>query len=400
MTKFSMIGYMRITIMVCLLLTTIQRSRADLLRYADDYVEYNEGPGAQPGYTDPSKAVGQPSIYHSIFAPDNGNPYTGEQTVLSLGQSGYITLKFNHPVLNQPLSTRNPFGYDLLIWGNTFLGYDVLTPDFEPAIFQEQGFVEVAQTDEQGAPIEWYLILPRIFQDDIRPNPVPRAFTPDELLQPTLGPPPDYDLLAIGDLSISTSRFDGFADCNPARGSALATIISSNNLDDVILDDPRTYDPDDPQYKIEGLGGTGIDLNRAVVQSSPGIPAMNGNHFQFVQLDHIDLLRITDARSDDIHPYGLGPITTEIDGVIVLPYLIECNEPFADVDGDGDVDQEDFGLWQLCTSGEGNIFAGFACACFDRDYDGDVDITDFDAFQACRVTSGPNVPADPMCDGP
>ena len=71
-----------------------------------------------------------------------------------------------------------------------------------------------------------------------------------------------------------------------------------------------------------------------------------------------------------------------------------CGDPFADADGDGDVDQEDFGLLQRCLfmpaiSGE--------CSCFDLLKDGEVDQGDFDAFDAC--ISGPMVAADPTCDG-
>jgi len=53
-----------------------------------------------------------------------------------------------------------------------------------------------------------------------------------------------------------------------------------------------------------------------------------------------------------------------------------CAEPYADADGDGDVDQVDFGLWATG--------------------DSDVDDLDFADFEACW--SGPTVPADPTCD--
>jgi hypothetical protein len=76
-----------------------------------------------------------------------------------------------------------------------------------------------------------------------------------------------------------------------------------------------------------------------------------------------------------------------------------CNVPFADADGDGDVDQVDFAIWQSCVTGEhGGVLAG--CDCFDRDNDGvgdgDVDDQDLEAFEACA--SGPGIPADPACD--
>lgn len=75
--------------------------------------------------------------------------------------------------------------------------------------------------------------------------------------------------------------------------------------------------------------------------------------------------------------------------------------PFADYDGDGDVDQVDFGAFQKCLTGPGGGVPE-GCDYFDRPApgmpggDGDIDSTDFDAFAACL--SGPEIPADPGCE--
>ena len=218
-----------------------------------------------------------------------------------------------------------------------------------------------------------------------------RDFTPVELLVPLVGTYGDF--LASGDLSASACLFDGFADAVPMQGSVLETIVASNDLADIVLDDPATFD-------IEGLGGDSIDLSRAVRQASPGVPELDGGQFQFVALRYIDLVRVTDAKSNDVHPGAQGPITTEVDGVIVLPNL-GCHDPFADADGDEDVDQVDFGMWQVCFTGDGHPITDSPCECFDRDGDGDVDGNeDFTAFAACASTSGPTIPADSDCDGP
>jgi len=75
-----------------------------------------------------------------------------------------------------------------------------------------------------------------------------------------------------------------------------------------------------------------------------------------------------------------------------------CISPFADGDADGDVDQQDFGLWQACFSGSG-ITHGAGCDCYDRNNvsgaqggDGDIDANDFAWFENCF--SGPTVPLD------
>jgi hypothetical protein len=66
----------------------------------------------------------------------------------------------------------------------------------------------------------------------------------------------------------------------------------------------------------------------------------------------------------------------------------------ADFDGDCDVDQNDYGLFEACASGPG-ISYDEGCGTRDLDVDGDVDQSDFGAFQRCY--SGENVPPDPNC---
>ncbi len=371
------------------------RAESPLFRYADTLVNYTQGPGAQPGYTTPGVALGPPSVDHSPLAPLNNDPNTGAPLVVSLGQRGSITLSFSTPVRNQIASARNPYGYDLLVWGNPFQGGAAITFEGEFGRFQEQGFIEVAQAGPDGEPVEWFLILPRIFHDAVpgRGGPVPRDFPPADLLMWFYDPA--NDLFVSGDLSISSSRFDGLADAVPARGSALSSALAINDPAGVVLDDPQTYD-------IEGLGGTGVDLFRAVRQASPGVPRQTLGQFEFAYPTQIDLIRITDARGDDMNPGAAGPVTTEVDGVIVLPDLRDCHHPFADADADGDVDLDDFGIFQHCITGSGTHTTTPDCACFDRDGDGDVDAagpagsTDLHAFQQCMTRAG--VPADPECE--
>ena len=75
-----------------------------------------------------------------------------------------------------------------------------------------------------------------------------------------------------------------------------------------------------------------------------------------------------------------------------------CPLPFADKNGDGAVDQNDFGALQVCYTGDaGGVPTG--CACFDTNNDGAVNGTDVTAFLNCWT--GPNVPwtaaLTPLC---
>ena len=65
-----------------------------------------------------------------------------------------------------------------------------------------------------------------------------------------------------------------------------------------------------------------------------------------------------------------------------------------DFDGDGDVDQKDFGHFQACYSGSGEL-VGAGCENADLTDDGDADLGDFAVFQSCM--SGADNPADPNC---
>jgi hypothetical protein len=74
-----------------------------------------------------------------------------------------------------------------------------------------------------------------------------------------------------------------------------------------------------------------------------------------------------------------------------------CHQPFADADFDGDVDQDDLGVFQLCYTGStGTIpLEPEYCACLDIDGDDHIDDSDYALFEQCA--SGPEVPANPTC---
>jgi hypothetical protein len=65
-----------------------------------------------------------------------------------------------------------------------------------------------------------------------------------------------------------------------------------------------------------------------------------------------------------------------------------CHTPWADADGDGDVDSDDFALFQACMTITGQpITAG--CDCLNPNSDATIDMTDLAAFIAC--SAGPEV---------
>ncbi|MBP7936845.1 MAG: hypothetical protein KA354_19560 [Phycisphaerae bacterium] len=75
--------------------------------------------------------------------------------------------------------------------------------------------------------------------------------------------------------------------------------------------------------------------------------------------------------------------------------VVMCHDPFADSDGDGDVDQVDFGAIQLCYTGAVSTVTS-SCVCYDHDQNAFVDAQDLEAFFRC--VGGPAVLADKDCD--
>jgi hypothetical protein len=122
------------------------------------------------------------------------------------------------------------------------------------------------------------------------------------------------------------------------------------------------------------------------------------------------------ANCDDPDCHGTidCPIETVCDDFIDNDYngLIDCADPecaespnckahvpFADLDGDNDVDQEDFGLFQACFSGSDHFKSG--CGMVDRNLDLMIDQFDLQSFEACISGPGikPTLAGNPNCEG-
>ena len=75
-----------------------------------------------------------------------------------------------------------------------------------------------------------------------------------------------------------------------------------------------------------------------------------------------------------------------------------CHQPRADVDGDQDVDQTDFGFFQLCYTGFrfATPYHIATCGCLDINADRAINAADLGSFLTCY--SGPDIAADPNCD--
>ncbi|MFG0286106.1 MAG: hypothetical protein ACF8R7_16940 [Phycisphaerales bacterium JB039] len=111
--------------------------------WANRVVEYVEGAGVPPGYNDPATAIGSPErftgegAFPSVVSPFGG-PY-GADEIVTIGEGGRLVVAFDEPVRNDPL---NPFGVDLLIFGNSFYAYE--TGGLAGPASTEGGIIEVS----------------------------------------------------------------------------------------------------------------------------------------------------------------------------------------------------------------------------------------------------------------
>jgi len=114
--------------------------------FADSIVGYTPGQGVSTGFDDPAAALGSPTRVTSPTSDFGGavTPFQsafGAGELVTVGRGGRLTVAFEEPVRNDP---ANPFGIDLLVFGNAAFA-DASFPDgVAGGIFAEGGTVSVS----------------------------------------------------------------------------------------------------------------------------------------------------------------------------------------------------------------------------------------------------------------
>lgn len=89
--------------------------------FATAVISYVPGGGPAPGYTDPTAALGEPSRFtQSPWDAGAVTPFAPAwlpTQVVSIGVGGSLVLELDAPAVDDP---RNPFGIDLIVFGNSF----------------------------------------------------------------------------------------------------------------------------------------------------------------------------------------------------------------------------------------------------------------------------------------
>ncbi|GMU23844.1 MAG: hypothetical protein AMXMBFR13_39220 [Phycisphaerae bacterium] len=158
---------------------------------------------------------------------------------------------------------------------------------------------------------------------------------------------------------------------------------------------------------LGGMGNSGANPNLADanglddiagtldddLRPAAGPPVLDAGDTAAVPADTADLDADNDTGEPTPHDLDGHPRVLAA-AVEIGAYEIVPAHP-VDFDGDGDVDQDDFGHFQVCATGPELGPPGTGCDNADLDGDDDVDQSDFGVFQRC--ISGPAQAADPAC---
>ena len=148
---------------VCVL--SVPSAAAFASSFATEVVSYTPGTNVPAGYDDPNAALGSPGRitgtgpYDGDVTPFNA-PYLSSD-VVTVGAGGELTLSFDHPVVANP---AHPYGIDVLVFGNAFLGIDFDTGLADGTIFAEPGHIAVSQDG-----VHW-TDVPNVFADSLFPT--------------------------------------------------------------------------------------------------------------------------------------------------------------------------------------------------------------------------------------
>ncbi|MBN1341625.1 MAG: hypothetical protein JXQ73_03045 [Phycisphaerae bacterium] len=263
--------------------------------FATQVLSYTQGTGVPMDpvsglpFNDPNSALGAPTIdstgdgfdipsWEAVpLVPVYGALRTFE--VVTVGNSGQLTLAFDHPVVDNP---ANPYGVDFIVFGNSFQTVqgggkwwngDPTGTCLGSGFNAEPGRVSVAQ-DPNGP---WYTFSPGPYADTFAPT-IGRSYVED---------PNDAD----------------------------PNVGVWNEWWGAPMDPTKPLDPNDPNYSAAGFSGMSV---AQVAQAYAGSAGGTGFDLSAVGLSWIQYVRI-----EDVDPNIFA--TTEIDAVadVAAVYSLE-----------------------------------------------------------------------------
>lgn len=113
-----------------------------------DWVTSEPFTNPQTALGEPTRFAGTPETFGTATTPFSSAYRSYE--IVSLGAGGSLTLQFNEPVVDHPL---NPYGLDLLIFGNSFYSIDFGAGTATGSIDANIGVVEVSANGVDFVPV-------------------------------------------------------------------------------------------------------------------------------------------------------------------------------------------------------------------------------------------------------
>lgn len=184
--------------------------------WATNVVEYVQGDAPVDGYTLPDVTLGRPTVMTyadltettpSVVVVPVYPPWEFDQ-IVSIGEGGHLILQLGEPVVNDP---RNPYGVDLLVFGNALLTggglYDQhqndprsYTLSDSPALTDKWGVVSVSEDGQT-----WYDFPPEQRVGRLMPT-LGKIWTGTEWgadTDPTLPPDPSLTLSDLANMNLA-----------------------------------------------------------------------------------------------------------------------------------------------------------------------------------------------------
>jgi len=244
---------------------------------------------AHPQFNDPTRAIGAP-VGGGASAADNS------KCVTLGGFGGSIALGFDHAIINQPLSAINPYGLDVIVYGNSF--YVGISRNRRWA---EAGVIEVSRdVNNNGMADDAWHVIPGSHLPAVPDAAKVAGYF--QLSAAVFGGPVVTNSLGT---SATAEGIFGYADCTPTM--LLGDTDGDGVADDLSLTAEVFYTrPDDPFAVGITAGSGGGDAFDIAWAMDP----VTG---QLANLASIDFVRITTG-VDRINGV-FGEVSVEISGV-------------------------------------------------------------------------------------
>ncbi len=180
--------------------------------FATEVVSYQPGLGGASGYSNPASALGAPERFTGEgLIPGAVTPFQPAflpNEIVSLGLGGSLVVAFDHPVENDP---RNPFGIDLLVFGNAFFTDASGGAGVVAGLASEGGTISVSADG-----IDWFTVrgveadgmFPTLGYLDASPFSVVPGVVESDFLRP-VDPKHSFATLAGVDFASLVDLYDG-----------------------------------------------------------------------------------------------------------------------------------------------------------------------------------------------